>query len=68
MTIDDQVTKAITQMHAQQQIEPAAENYFATILVNGHHHADVSITRKELENNGPELHVLVKRLLIEKGL
>lgn len=66
--IDNMTCKAIDQMHAQQRIEPNAENYFATILINGSHHADITITRAELENNGVELHPLVKQMLINEGV
>ena len=68
MSIDDMVGKAIDQMHEQQAIFPESDSYIAVILVNGTHHAEITITRKELENNGPELHPLVKRLLIENGV
>jgi len=67
MTIDDKVTSVIAQLHQQQDIFPDAEDYVG-IIIDNNRHVEISITRQELENNGPELHPLVKQRLVEKGV
>jgi len=67
MTIDDKITKVIKGAHNMQYLFPDANTYTITLIDEGRH-IDIKLTRQELENNGPELHPLVKQRLVEKGV
>ncbi len=66
MTLDDKVAIVIDQLH-DVQAQGVTPTYFTTIIDN-YKHVDVLVSRQELENNGVELHPLIKRILTEKGV